>query len=177
MEKICSLCGCPKELKEFYKDKRNSDGLRSECKSCYRQKYYSQERDREYKRASYRRNSSKIKTYKRKRFKERYNSDIQFRIAHALRSRLRNAVGKRFKTGSAVRDLGCSIDELKTYLESKFQPGMSWNNYGEWHIDHIIPLCSFDLTDKDQTKRACHYTNLQPLWAQDNMIKGGIEIP
>lgn len=177
MSKICTLCGEIKELKEFYRDKRNSDGIRSECKSCYRQKYYSQERDREYKRHSYRRNKDRIKSYKKKRFVERYNSYIQFRLAHTLRSRLRNAVGKDFKTGSAVRDLGCSIKDLKTHLESKFQPGMSWDNYGEWHIDHIVPLCSFDLTSRDQLKRACNYTNLQPLWAEDNMIKGGIEIP
>jgi hypothetical protein len=76
------------------------------------------------------------------------------------------------KAGSAVSDLGCSIPELKAYLEKMFQPGMTWENWGAWHIDHIIPLASFDLTDREQFLKACHYTNLQPLWAPDNQRKG-----
>jgi hypothetical protein len=69
--------------------------------------------------------------------------------------------------------LGCSIYELKSYLESRFQPGMSWDNYGEeWHLDHVIPLSWFDLSDNKQFSRACHYTNLQPLWAENNFSKG-----
>jgi hypothetical protein len=77
------------------------------------------------------------------------------------------------KVGSAVRDLGCSIEELKFYLETQFQEGMSWDNYSlnGWHIDHIVPLTYFDLTDRDQLLKACHYTNLQPLWAEDNHRK------
>lgn len=63
-------------------------------------------------------------------------------------------------------------DELRAHLEAQFQAGMSWDNYGEWHIDHIKPLASFDLEDTDQLKLACHYTNLQPLWAKDNLSKG-----
>ena len=176
MSKTCTLCKCTKDSVYFYRDRRASDGHRSECKSCYRQKYYSQERDREYKKIFYRRHTAKIKSYKKKRFRDRYKSDIQFRLAHNLRSRLRNAIGKGFKTGSAVRDLGCSIEELKTHLASKFQLGMSWENYGEWHIDHIVPLCSFNLANREQLTRACNYKNLQPLWAEDNMIKGRIAI-
>jgi hypothetical protein len=58
-------------------------------------------------------------------------------------------------------------------MESKFQPGMTWDNRGkEWHIDHIIPLATFNLQDRRQFLVACHYTNLQPLWARDNMVKG-----
>ena len=83
------------------------------------------------------------------------------------------AYKKKYKDG-AVKDLGCSIDELKIYLERNFQHGMTWDNYGPvWHIDHIKPLCQFDLTDENEIKKVCHYTNLQPLFAEDNFKKGG----
>ena len=65
----------------------------------------------------------------------------------------------------------CSTDELNKHLESLFQQGMSWDNYGEWHIDHIRPCASFDLTDFEQQKQCFHYSNLQPLWAADNFAK------
>jgi hypothetical protein len=70
--------------------------------------------------------------------------------------------------------LGCCSTELKLYLEQKFKDGMSWENYGlyGWHVDHIIPCASFDLTDLEQQKKCFHYTNLQPLWAEENLEKG-----
>lgn len=91
-----------------------------------------------------------------------------------LRSRLNKAIAGNYKAGSAVSDLGCSIEELKRHLESQFQEGMSWDNYGRkgWHIDHIVPLANFDLTLEADIKIACHHTNLQPLWAKDNISKG-----
>ena len=110
--------------------------------------------------------------YHRIYMKTRRNNDTQFRLACKLRSRLGYALKGNFKTGSAVRDLGCSIPELKSYLESLFLPGMVWDNYGEWVIDHHIPLSSFNLTDREQFLKACHWSNLQPLWAEDNLSKG-----
>ena len=104
---------------------------------------------------------------------ERRKTDIQFKLSLNLRFRLNRAIRGNYKAGSAIRDLGCSIEELKKHLESKFQEGMSWDNwsYEGWHIDHIKPLASFDLTDRNQLLQACHYTNLQPLWAKDNIAK------
>jgi hypothetical protein len=89
-----------------------------------------------------------------------------------LRTRLAKALHRQSKSGSAVASLGCSVAKFKVYLESKFLPGMSWENHGEWHIDHVKPLDSFDLTDPSQLLAACHYRNLQPLWAIDNIKKG-----
>jgi hypothetical protein len=107
-------------------------------------------------------------------WKRKNKNNVQYNISCNLRRRLNKALNRNYKSGSAVRDLGCSIDELKIYLESKFQSGMNWDNYGlyGWHIDHIKPLASFDLTDRNQLLEACHYTNLQPLWANDNLTKG-----
>jgi hypothetical protein len=104
-------------------------------------------------------------------YTERYHSDIQFRLRIILRNRLLQSVKTDAKAGSAVQDLGCSIPEFKDYLESKFAPGMSWDNIGCWHIDHIEPLSKFNLEDPKQFKGACHYTNLQPLWKEDNLKK------
>jgi len=121
------------------------------------------------KKTYYKSNKSKINQY----YNKKKNTDIQFKLCTTLRSRLRLALKNNQKVGSAVSDLGCSIDELKSYLESKFQPGMTWDNWAldGWHIDHIKPLVSFDLTDRKQLLEACHYTNLQPLWAADNLSK------
>lgn len=122
------------------------------------------------KRKNYR-DLNKDKTYQR--HKKRLETDIQYKLTCNLRLRLNTALKQNAKSGSAVKDLGCTIESFKAYLESKFQPGMTWDNYGMhgWHIDHIKPLSSFDLTDRKQFLEACHYTNLQPLWAQDNLIK------
>lgn len=104
--------------------------------------------------------------------KNKRANDVGFRMACNLRTRLRDALKNNSKTGSAVKLLGCSIDYLKQHLEAQFEKGMSWDNYGQWHIDHIKPLSLFDLTDVQQLKEACCYTNLQPLWAIDNIKKG-----
>ena len=86
-----------------------------------------------------------------------------------LRSRLNKAVKGNYKNTSAVKDLGCSVEELKIHLESKFRLGMTWNNYGLWQIDHIVPLAL--VKNELELKKACHYSNLQPLWASDNLNK------
>jgi len=125
------------------------------------------------KKAYYEFNREKLRFQKNNYSKNRKKTDIQFKLSCNLRSRLHSAINGNFKAGSAVRDLGCTIEELKQHLESKFQPGMTWDNWSDvgWHIDHIKPLASFDLTDRKQFLEACHYTNLQPLWAKDNLIK------
>jgi hypothetical protein len=93
---------------------------------------------------------------------------LRKRVTVALK---RSNAQKTFKTLDLI---GCSIPYLKKHLEAQFQPGMTWENYGHntWHIDHIRPCASFDLTDPEQQKQCFHYTNLQPLWAKDNMRKG-----
>jgi hypothetical protein len=107
--------------------------------------------------------------------RQRRAEDVQFRLGMVLRERLNKVVKRGQKAGSAVSDLGCTVPELVEHLESQFSKGMTWDNWGVtgWHIDHIRPLCSFDLTDRDQWLDACSYKNLQPLWAKDNLSKGG----
>jgi hypothetical protein len=103
---------------------------------------------------------------------QRYYSDTNFRLVYLLRGRIRTAIKKGCKSAQTMELLGCSIEEVKSHLESQFTEGMTWDNHGEWHIDHIIPCASFDLTDPEQQKKCFHYTNLQPLWASENISKG-----
>lgn len=129
----------------------------------------------------HRENKDRQNAYKRRVNAERRKSDVSFKLRGALRSRLKNALKGR-PTSAAIRLLGCSVEELRAHIEGQFQVGMTWDNWGrgwggarEWHIDHIKALVTFDLTDPAQLAQACHYTNLQPLWASDNLAKGAGE--
>ena len=103
-----------------------------------------------------------------------YHNNIQYKLTSLIRSRLNLAIKNKTKKGSAVKNLGCSIDELKIHLENQFEEGMTWDNWSldGWHIDHIKPLCQFDLENPEQLAEVCHYTNLRPLWSYDNYAKG-----
>lgn len=100
-------------------------------------------------------------------------TDPYYRLGQNLRRRLHKILGVRSKSNRCQTFLGCSVQDLRRHLESKFQPGMTWENYGftGWHVDHIMPLAAFDLTDPMQQAEAFHFTNLQPLWAKDNLRK------
>lgn len=95
---------------------------------------------------------------------------LRAKIASRLRCRISSAL-KKNKITKTNELIGCGYDFFMGYLEAKFIEGMSWSNYGAWEIDHIKPMASFDLTDIKQQKLCCHYTNLQPLWKEDNRIK------
>lgn len=110
--------------------------------------------------------------YLREYEKERIKSDCVFAMKKRLRSRTANALKSSgyHKTSKTQKMLGCTWDELKLHIESKFLNGMGWCNRGLWHIDHIVPLAS--AKSAEDVAKLCHYTNLQPLWAKDNLRKG-----
>lgn len=199
--KCCKTCLKNKELSEYHKDKRQSDGFRYTCKQCIKeyqlkwrgtkreelliksQNYYENNKDhkKSYDKDYRLSNSEKIKNRLRdnkdsiniranKYSKLRRIKDINFRISHSIRTRI-SSITKNKKPSSAIKEIGCSVDDLKLHLESKFQIGMTWDNYGKWHIDHIKPLSKFNLLNLEEFKEACHYSNLQPLWAFDNIRK------
>lgn len=111
----------------------------------------------------------------KKWIKNKLENDPSFKMASRQRMRIADLLSKKgiHKKGKTLRLIGCSAKFLSDYIESKFKPGMNWNNYGiyGWHVDHIKPLSKFDLEDPDQQKIAFHYTNLQPLWANENIKK------
>lgn len=106
--------------------------------------------------------------------KKRKLTDPEFKLVKTLRTRIGTALRKQNsnKNNTTNKLLGCSISFLKTYISEKFKDGMTWDNHGEWHIDHIKPCASFNLLDNQEQKKCFHYTNLQPLWASENLSKG-----
>lgn len=117
-------------------------------------------------------NKEKERERKRTYMAARLRSDPEFRILVNLRGRLCQAIKGNFKNGSAVRDLGCTIEELWVYLESKFQPGMTRENFGSaWELDHIYPLSKANLQDKAEFLAANNWRNLQPLTPSCNYSK------
>jgi len=118
-------------------------------------------------------NKDKKRVYSNNYNKERLKTDIDYRIRKNIRSRTYTAIRNKYKSGSSIKDLGCSIEELKVYFSSLFSPEMNWDNYGHyWHIDHKIPLSLFNLSNVNCFKKAVHYTNLQPLEKIENIKKG-----
>ena len=208
LDSQCSFCrkvyraSHKKESKTYYDDNRkhilkqkadnyqlkDKDQLRIE-----RHEYYLKNRDKilekskcyseshpEVRKAYNVKNRKKLDDYNRSYVKERLATDVNFKLSLNLRNRLRTAINNNQKTGSAVRDLGCTIDELKAHLEKKFyshpETGeeMTWENHGlyGWHIDHIKPLSLFNLENRNELIEAVHFKNLQPLWRLDNIKKG-----
>lgn len=162
-EKYCPTCKQILSFLQFTKHLYSKDGLFSCCRTC-RKKKRSSENERK--------KASKYVSLK-------YKTDILFRLKCIIRRRTRNALKGKIKNISVTKNIGCSIECLKIYLESKFynnpitKEKMTWDNYGYsgWHIDHIVPLSNFNLTVPSEMKLACHYTNPQPLWAQDHINK------
>lgn len=189
--KNCSKCKTYLSNDKFNKDKRNLDGLRSSCKKCQAitQKQYrikNKEKISEYNKIYNnslnddcknlvkewkKHNKDRVNKNRREYYKKKIK-DPNFKLAKLLRDRLKSAIKRKTKIGSAVKDLGCSVEELKLFLKQQFQEGMTWDNHGiKWQIDHIKPLASFDLTDRKQFLSAFHYTNLQPLWVSEHKEK------
>jgi hypothetical protein len=98
-------------------------------------------------------------------------TDIAYKIKKILRSRMYYALFKIKKSKSSEKLLGAPIQIVLKHLESKFKKGMSFKNHGKWHVDHIIPCSSFDLTKPEEQIKCFNYTNLQPLWAFENLTK------
>ena len=117
-------------------------------------------------------NKKNINNQRNKRNKERRKTDKNFKLVSNFRTRIYKALKNNSKSGKTLELLGCSIEELKKHLESQFVPGMNWDNYGLWHIDHKIPCASFDLSKPEEQRKCFNYKNLQPLWAEDNIKKG-----
>lgn len=161
----CGSIECKKIQSKTYRLQRNEDKYKANQINF-------KEKNPNYLKEWRAKNTDRDRELNRVYVTKRYNNDVEYKLRMRLRHRLYMALKNNQKVGSAVKDLGCSILEFKAHLESQFQVNMSWDNYGEWEIDHKRPLISFDLTDRKQFLEACNYSNLQPLWKQINRSKG-----
>jgi hypothetical protein len=145
LRKFCRMCQTEKPVGEFNQSKTSADKKTTYCKKCA--------------------------TELTLRYREKNKANKAFRILLALRSRQRQALKGKLKADTALNLIGCDASFLATYVSNLFEGGMSWGNYGEWHIDHIKPCATFDLADPEQQKKCFHYTNLRPLWASENLSR------
>jgi hypothetical protein len=196
--KICKKCSIEKSVLDFHKLSSSKDGLRTQCKSCvnfnlkqnrsefaykrkleYNKNYRLKNKEviSEYLKYYHQKNPNKRKKnsleYFKNYHKHRNETDILFKLIKVVRSRVNkiikiNDISKKNKTFDIV---GCTPEFLKEHLENQFVNDMSWENYGYhgWHIDHKIPLSS--AKTEEEIYKLSHYTNLQPLWAEDNLKK------
>lgn len=177
-EKKCSICMVIKPANNFDRNMRNLSGLVYDCKECRSKKTkqmylanpekYKEKSTKIYNQTK---NTEAFKNKKRE-YQKRKMSDPHYVLTRRLRNRLYYALQKKsWKKNTKFSEyIGCSLEELKIHLEKQFITGMSWENQGEWHIDHIIPLDS--ATSEEELYKLCHFTNLQPMWAADNIKKG-----
>ena len=190
--KFCSKCCEEKALYEFHKDSSRTDGYSYVCKVCTRkrQKIY-EEKNKENKKQYYIKNKKKISQINKLKYtnnkefyskknkvyrKQRLTNDPLFKLRYVIKTTIRDAFRYTSfeKKNRTLGILGCSIEEFKTYLESKFEPWMTWENRGlyngefnyGWDIDHIIPT-SLAITEEELLKLN-HFSNLQPLCSKVN---------
>jgi len=183
--KKCSKCKIEKPFSEFSKCKKSKDGLQGYCKICdnsVRQKnyYINHEEEKDIRKNRYIKNKTKYNKQSVKYQKQKYKTNPGFNIRMRLSNRIRESLKSvnTTKRNKTIDYLGISIFEFKNHLEKQFYINsktgemMSWNNMGKWHIDHIIPCFSYDLTNVNAQKKCFHYTNLRPMWAEENLKKG-----
>jgi hypothetical protein len=187
MEKKCSKCLETKEITEFNKRKYSSDGYRSECRICSKVKrkdYYINNKETEINNNTQYYNNNKNEVLAKNKIYNKNNREKRNNLAKNYRIKNAHIMGWRYVLGNTLKRLGKSkeghtIDllgysalELKQHLERQFTDGMSWDNYGEWHIDHIKTVYSFDKDTPINTVN--ELSNLRPLWSTTREINGVI---
>lgn len=179
----CRICNIIKSLDDFHTTNsvKAFYNKKTYCKKCARSEYarpYLQSLQGKEKKSKwdkkYRSKSEVIQRINEKHI-ERYYNDPCYKILHTLRGRMKVVFKSKnlLKKNSTIELLGCTVREAIEHIEKQFKEGMTWKNHSVkgWHIDHIRPCSSFDLTDPEQQKQCFNYKNLQPLWAKDNLSK------
>lgn len=170
--KRCARCTEWKQLDDYTVEKRRSDGLCYNCKHCLKEiRHERLDKDKEYRKN----NREKVNLWRRnERNRSKENKTdvfIKTRLKENIARRLRFILKGVQKSEKTCELIGCSPEELKKNIETTFLEGMTWENYGEWHVDHIIPCAAFDHTDENERRACWNFKNLRALWGSENMKK------
>lgn len=152
--------------RKYYENNKREISIKNKIYKEKHKEWYS-----EYMKEYYKDNKIAIIENVKTNMYARLKIDVNYKLLVRYRTRLYKAV-KGYDKSKTTRELiGCSVEELKKHLESQFTEGMTFENYGEWHVDHIIPCSSFDFSKEEEQRKCFNYKNLQPLWAIDNLRK------
>lgn len=198
MEKTCIKCGALKSIGEFAKNKEYKDGHTNKCKECVnrtqretwdikKEEFSTKRKERRLKKLDHYRQSESLRLKKwrddnKEIINKKYRDYMKTYRANNIQIRISKCVSRAFKRGLIIKHsknaifnkLGYSLQDLMNHLEKKFVSGMSWENYGKWHIDHIIPQSwlPYNSIEDENFSKCWSLSNLQPLWATDNISKG-----
>ncbi len=178
--KCRKMCDTSYYVKNKFKIKEYNKKHKKE-KAIYDKNYRKNHREEKflYYKKYYKENKEELVIYHKKYIKKwmsyKRKTDINFKLLDTLRNRINKALKNNYKKSKTTKQLlDCTIQKVRAYLQKQFTSKMSWKNYGSyWEIDHIKPCCKFDLTKLSEQKKCFHYTNLQPLTAKENRVKGG----
>lgn len=162
-----------KIISEKGKEYRSRPEVKERIKICRKNQIITP-KSKENKKLYYQNNKEKIQLKNKENHKKRLKNDPSYKLLCSIRHRIKETIKRGYKSASSKHLLGCAVEKARNHIESQFKEGMTWENHGKfgWHIDHIKPCASFDLTDPEQQRQCFHYTNLQPLWWRDNLSKG-----
>lgn len=171
--KKCSKCDIVKPLDNFCKDVKSKDGYQTQCKSCKALWAKSNSSIIKKNRITWSKNN--VDKLRAKSLKHYHKNKVRHNVSRMIRKALSSYV----KSKSTFELLGYTLEDLRSHLEKQFTEGMSWDNYGEWHIDHIIPqsFLPYNSPEDENFKKCWNLNNLQPLWAIDNIRKSNKIIP
>lgn len=171
--KICYECKTNKEITKFKQTSRSKDGYFQICIDC-RPDNWTKEKQRESEKKYVLANKDKLK--------EKWKNDGK-KITRRIRDSLNHRISEIFKSNKSNKQnktfhyLGCNKEYFKKWFEFLFDDNMTWENYGQWHIDHVIPCKSFNLTNEEEQKKCFSWKNLRPCWATENISKGSKILP
>lgn len=174
--KVCGFCKLEKERTEYNKNKTQKDGLQDKCRECQHSTALTYRKKNRAAKAAYDRkyqsdNKERLNSVKRTYAACRKANDPAYALLRNLRTRVSQAMDGRGKDAPTIELLGCTADQFREHVESQFVDGMGWSQRGLWHLDHSLPISAFDLAKPKHQRYAFHWSNCQPMWAEDNLRK------